>query len=103
MLVAAFGLISLTYLNVKPLEVDEVTALLFPPTISIDKINSALLKSDLEVRNIRWRGRLVEIDVSKIDEDRRKSIARELAIFSIQISIRPTILCIQPDSFKDAR
>jgi len=103
MLVAVLGVISLVYLNLRPLQTDEVTALLFLPTTSTEEIISALISSGLEVRNIQLMGRLVEIDISRIDEYKRHLIARELTIFSVQISIRPTILCILPENLKDAR
>lgn len=101
--VTILGTISLMFLHTKPNPADKVTALLFPPTTSATKIIDAILSRNLPIRDIRWNGRLVEIDLSEIEEERRINIARSLPILSLQISIDPTRLCIEPENLKDTR
>lgn len=102
-IVALLGTISLFVLHNRPHQQDQVIALLFLPTTSALKVIEAITAFDLPIRAIRWKGRLVEIDVSGIDEENRQFISRRLPIFSVQVSTRPTALCIAQSNLKDAQ
>ncbi|TVP71288.1 MAG: hypothetical protein EA339_10425 [Rhodobacteraceae bacterium] len=94
-MVAVLGTLALFYPYLAPRADDQAIVLVFSPFASPSAIFNEVSALDLPIRDIRWNGRLAELDLSLLSADERRGLTRNLAIPALQVASRPSALCIQ--------
>lgn len=100
-MVSVLGTVALAVPYLTPGEQDAATALVFAPTVTRAAILHDIAALNLPIRDIRWNGHLVELDLTGLPRDRRIGMTRQLASPALQIAVRPTALCTDPSLQKE--
>ncbi len=91
--VAVLGIFAVVMLSVAPTEKDTTIALVFLPGSAAGQAMHNFAEHALPIRDIRWRGRLVEFDISTLASAERKGILEQLSFATIPIAVRSGALC----------
>lgn len=95
------GIAALTILHVLPGTQDNVTTLLFSPTVPRATILQEVTHLGLPIRDLRWNGYLVEFDISDQPDQLKTSLARHVSAPAVQLAIRSGRFCTVPPSIKE--
>ncbi len=93
--VSLFGTLALFFPYIAPRADDQATVLVFSPMIPADVVLQEVAALNLPIRDIRWNGRLAELDLSTLSPEHRRAVAQRLSVPAIQIGLRPYALCAQ--------
>ncbi|MDD7972411.1 hypothetical protein [Roseinatronobacter alkalisoli] len=91
--VSLSGLIALSVLHVLPDTRDDTAALIFPPTMSRAMILREVAQLGLPIRDLRWNGYLVELDLTNQPEQLRTGLAGLVSVPVIRLAARPAAFC----------
>lgn len=100
-MVSVLGTVALAVPYLTPGEQDAATALVFSPTATRAAVLHDVAALGLPIRDIRWNGHLVELDLTTLPQDQRTGVGRHLTLPAVQIAIRPTALCAVPSEQKE--
>ncbi len=102
-LVSLFGTLALVAAYLSPAAGDDVTALVLAPGVSGAGAMDDVVALGLPIRDIRWGGQLIELDVTSLPESERTRLTDRIASAAMQIAVRPTALCVNSTQQRDAR
>jgi len=101
LVVSVSGIAALTILHALPGAQDNVTALLFSPTVPRAEILREAAYLGLPIRDLRWNGYLVEFDISDQPVQLKTSLARRVSAPAVQLAIRSGSFCTVPPIIKE--
>ena len=87
------GVLALSVLHVLPGTGDDTAALVFSPTATRAGILRDVTNLNLPIRDIRWNGYLVELDVTDLPDRMKTGLARLVSEPAIQLAIRAGTFC----------
>ncbi len=102
-LVSVFGTLALAVPYLAPAARDDVAALILLPGGAPGQALRDIGALGVPIRDIRWNGRLVELDIADLPPAQRLGLARRLSVPAMQIAVRPAALCATPPLQEDAK
>lgn len=88
-----FGTFAMLILSLAPTAQDMSIALILLPGGAANKAMHNFAELDVPIRDIRWRGSLVEFDIRSLTEAQRKELFSQLPPATLRIAVRSGAIC----------